>query len=79
MCIRDRLRGMSFGWHSMWPRSVSYTHLDVYKRQGTDWTYIEIPFSDIGNPTTFDQITFQESGNFGGNTILIDDMGFVLK
>lgn len=51
----------------------------IIKKIGTDWTYIEIPFSDIGNPTTFDQITFQESGNFGGNTILIDDMGFVLK
>ena len=51
----------------------------IIKSIGTDWTYIEIPFSDIGNPTTFDQITFQESGNFGGNTILIDDMGFVLK
>jgi hypothetical protein len=43
------------------------------------WTTIEIPFSDIGNPTTFDQLTLQESGNFGGNTILMDDMGFVLK
>lgn len=51
----------------------------IIKKIGTDWTYIEIPFSDIGNPATFDQITFQESGNFGGNTILIDDMGFVLK
>ncbi|GAA3775696.1 IPT/TIG domain-containing protein [Flavobacterium ginsengiterrae] len=43
------------------------------------WTTIEIPFSDIGNPTTFDQLTLQESGGFGGNTILMDDMGFVLK
>jgi hypothetical protein len=51
----------------------------IKKNIGTEWTYIEIPFSDIGNPTTFDQITFQEAGGFGGNTILIDDMGFVLK
>lgn len=43
------------------------------------WTTVEIPFSDIGNPTTFDQLTFQESGNFGGNIILMDEMGFVLK
>ena len=43
------------------------------------WTTIEIPFSEIGNPTTFDQLTLQESGGFGGNTILMDDMGFVLK
>lgn len=45
----------------------------------TEWTYIEIPFSDIGNPTTFDQLTLQESGNFGGNTFHFDNMGFVLK
>lgn len=44
-----------------------------------DWTTLEIPFSEFGNPTTFDQLTLQESGNFGGNTILIDNMGFVLK
>jgi hypothetical protein len=51
----------------------------IIKKFGTDWTTIEIPFSDIGNPTTFDQLTLQESGNFGGNTILFDNMGFVLK
>ena len=51
----------------------------VKKALSTDWTYIEIPFSEIGNPTTFDQLTLQESGSFGGNTILMDDMGFVLK
>lgn len=43
------------------------------------WTYVEVPFSEIGNPTTFDQLTIQESGNFGGNSFLFDDMGFVLK
>ena len=51
----------------------------IKKALSTDWTYIEIPFSEIGNPTTFDQLTLQESGSFGGNTILMDDMGFVLK
>ncbi|MCV9928296.1 IPT/TIG domain-containing protein [Flavobacterium sp. LS1R49] len=51
----------------------------VKKALTNKWTTIEIPFSDIGNPTTFDQLTLQESGNFGGNTILMDDMGFVLK
>jgi len=43
------------------------------------WTTIEIPFSEIGNPTTFDQLTLQESGGFEGNTILMDEMGFILK
>jgi hypothetical protein len=51
----------------------------IKKPLTTKWTTIEIPFSDIGNPTTFDQLTLQESGNFSGNTILMDDMGFVLK
>jgi len=51
----------------------------IQKSINTSWTTIEIPFSTIGNPTTFDQLTFQESGNFGGNTILMDEMGFVLK
>ncbi|MBF4472864.1 MULTISPECIES: IPT/TIG domain-containing protein [Flavobacterium] len=51
----------------------------IVKSINTSWTIIEIPFSEIGNPTTFDQLTFQEAGNFGGNTILMDEMGFVLK
>jgi hypothetical protein len=51
----------------------------IVKSINSNWTTIEIPFSEIGNPTTFDQLTFQESGNFGGNTILLDEMGFVLK
>lgn len=51
----------------------------IKKSITSNWSIIEIPFSDIGNPTTFDQLTFQESGNFGGNTILMDEMGFVLK
>ncbi|OMQ11997.1 IPT/TIG domain-containing protein [[Flexibacter] sp. ATCC 35103] len=51
----------------------------IKKSLATNWTTIEIPFSEIGNPTTFDQLTLQESGGFGGNTILMDDMGFVLK
>jgi hypothetical protein len=51
----------------------------IQKSLASTWTTIEIPFSAIGNPTTFDQLTLQESGNFGGNTILMDDMGFVLK
>lgn len=51
----------------------------ITKSINTSWTTIEIPFSDIGNPTTFDQLTFQESGNFGGNIIYMDEMIFILK
>ena len=46
----------------------------------SDWTYVEIPFSAIGNPTELTQITFQEfGGKVGGNTIYIDDLGLILK
>jgi hypothetical protein len=45
----------------------------------SDWTYLEIPFSAVGNPAELTEITFQESGNFGGNTLLIDDFGLILK
>ena len=44
----------------------------------TEWTTIEILFSTMGNPATFNGITFQESGNTGGNTVLVDDIGFIL-
>jgi len=45
----------------------------------TAWVYIEIPLDKLGNPSTLIMITFQESNNDGGNTILFDDLGFVLK
>lgn len=46
----------------------------------SDWTYVEIPFSAVGNPTELTQITFQEfGGKAGGNTIYIDDLGLILK
>ena len=34
MCIRDRGDAAGFA-ASTWMRAVSYTHLDVYKRQGS--------------------------------------------
>jgi hypothetical protein len=45
----------------------------------TAWVYMEIPLSNLGNPTAVTMITFQESNNDGGNTVLFDDLGFVLK
>jgi hypothetical protein len=46
----------------------------------SDWTYVEIPFSALNNPTELTQITFQEfGGKVGGNTIYIDDLGLILK
>jgi len=43
------------------------------------WVYMEIPLSSLGNPTSVWMLTFQESNNDGGNTVLFDDIGFVLK
>jgi hypothetical protein len=45
----------------------------------TTWTYVEIPYSEVGNPTELTQIGFQEFGGFGGNNMLLDDIGLVLK
>jgi hypothetical protein len=46
---------------------------------GTSWTYFEILFSGVGNPTELTEITFQETGGFGGNNLFIDDIGLILK
>ncbi|TDW48643.1 hypothetical protein EV144_103155 [Flavobacterium sp. 270] len=45
----------------------------------TTWVYMEIPLSALGNPARVTMLTFQESNNDGGNTVLFDDLGFVLK
>lgn len=45
----------------------------------TSWVYTEIPLSALGNPSSVTMLTFQESNNDGGNTVLFDDIGFVLK
>lgn len=45
----------------------------------TTWVYMEIPLDKLGNPSSVTMITFQESNNDGGNTVLFDDLGFVLK
>jgi hypothetical protein len=45
----------------------------------TTWVYMEIPLSKLGNPTSVTMLTFQESNGDGGNTVLFDDIGFVLK
>lgn len=47
---------------------------------GSSWTYIEIPFSALGDPTELKEFTLQEmGGKTGGNTIYIDDLGLILK
>jgi hypothetical protein len=43
------------------------------------WTNVEIPFSDLGNPAVLNSIGYVEFGGLGGNVILLDDIGLVLK
>lgn len=43
------------------------------------WTYVEIPYTAVGDPAEISNIGFQEFGGFGGNVIYLDNMGFVLK
>lgn len=45
----------------------------------TTWVYLEIPLSKLGNPASVTMLTFQESNSDGGNIVLFDDIGFVLK
>ncbi|PBJ14501.1 hypothetical protein [Flavobacterium sp. ACN6] len=45
----------------------------------TTWVYMEIPLDKLGNPSSVTMLTFQESNSDGGNTVLFDDIGFVLK
>ncbi|WP_427874917.1 IPT/TIG domain-containing protein [Flavobacterium sp. MMS24-S5] len=45
----------------------------------TSWTYVEVPYTSLGNPTELSQIGYQEFGGFGGNVIYLDDIGLVLK
>ena len=45
----------------------------------TSWVYMEIPLDKLGSPSSVWMVTFQESNNDGGNTVLFDDLGFVLK
>lgn len=45
----------------------------------TSWTYVEVPYSEVGGITELTQIGFQEFGGFGGNNMLLDDIGLILK
>ncbi|MEC4005470.1 IPT/TIG domain-containing protein [Flavobacterium sp. SUN052] len=46
----------------------------------SNWTSFVIPFSDLGySGTSINEIVFQEYGNAGGDTLYLDDVGFVLQ
>jgi hypothetical protein len=54
-------------------------NIDITEYKAGDWINVEIPFSKVGNPAVLSKIGFQELGGFGGNVILLDDIGLVLK
>ncbi|WP_293302342.1 IPT/TIG domain-containing protein [Pedobacter sp. UBA4863] len=56
---------------SLSPTAGSY---ELFLNEGK-WTDYQVPFINIGNPTTIEYITFQEFSNFGSQ-IFIDDVGF---
>lgn len=75
--IRIRIKGQKAGsvtalLNGNWGATASL-------KFGTGWTYFEILFSGLGNPTELTELTFQETGGFGGNNLFIDDIGLVLK
>ncbi|WP_125723259.1 IPT/TIG domain-containing protein [Flavobacterium ustbae] len=45
----------------------------------SSWTYVEIPYAEVGNHAEISNFGFQEFGGFGGNVIYLDNIGFVLK
>lgn len=46
----------------------------------SNWSSFIIPFSELGgNPGSVSEIFLQEFGNDGGDTLYIDDLGFVLN
>lgn len=75
--IRVRIKGEKAGSVSVivngnWGATASL-------KFGTGWTYFEVLFSGVGNPSELNEVTFQETGGFGGNNLFIDDIGLVLK
>jgi len=76
--IRVSLKGQNSGKIAVIVNG-NYSKIPSYEFQSS-WTYVEIPFSAVGDPTQLNEIVFQEfGGKVGGNTIYIDDLGLVLK
>jgi hypothetical protein len=77
--IRVSLKGQNSGKIAVIVNG-NYSKIPNYEFSSSSWTYIEIPFSAVGDPTQLTEIVFQEfGGKAGGNTIYIDDLGLVLK
>jgi hypothetical protein len=76
--VRFSIKGQKAGKVKFFVNGSTETNIKVVEFK-TSWTYFEIPYSEVGNPTELTQIGFQEFGGFGGNNMLIDDIGLVLK
>jgi len=76
--VRFSIKGEKAGKVKFFVNGSTETNIKVVEFK-TTWTYIEIPYSEVGRPTELTQIGFQEFGGFGGNNMLLDDIGLVLK
>nr|WP_315200551.1 IPT/TIG domain-containing protein [uncultured Flavobacterium sp.] len=76
--VRFSIKGKKAGKVKFFVNGSTETNVKVVEFK-TTWTYVEIPFSDLGSPGVLNKIGFQELGGFGGNEMLLDDIGLVLK
>ncbi|WP_348798739.1 IPT/TIG domain-containing protein [Flavobacterium adhaerens] len=76
--VRFSIKGEKAGKVKFFVNGSTETNIKIVEFN-TTWTYVEIPYSEVGGPTELTQIGFQEFGGFGGNNMLLDDIGLVLK
>ncbi|MFH6999882.1 IPT/TIG domain-containing protein [Flavobacterium sp. FlaQc-57] len=77
--VRFSIKGAKAGKVKFFANGNADSNFKVVEFKSDSWTYIEIPFTDVGNPDVLSKVGWQEFGGFGGNTILLDDIGLVLK
>lgn len=77
--VRFSVKGAKAGKVKVFINGDAENNFKVVEFKSDSWTYIEIPFSDLGNPAVLSKIGWQEFGGFGGNTVYFDDIGLVLK
>lgn len=76
--VRFSIKGAKPGKVKFFVNGSTETNIKIVEFKDT-WTYVEIPYSEVGGPIELTQIGFQEFGGFGGNEMLLDDIGLVLK
>jgi hypothetical protein len=77
--VRFSAKGLKAGKVKVFVNGDADHNFKVVEFKSDSWTYIEVPFSDLGSPAVLEKVGFQEFGGFKGNTILLDDIGLVLK